>query len=230
MIKACIFDLDGTLTDTVESIARGVNRTLESFGYDPRPVEEYNFYAGDGIDMALKTGAGSGGRYGGETSAGGDPALPEMVRGGSPLPCKTLSPYLPGDPAAGELGVKRAVFSNKPHPAAVQVVEAVFGQGYFDLIQGQTAEIPGSRIPQGSSGSWRSCRYSRRNACISEIPIRTWKRDTGPAFIPWGSPGGSGPGANWRRTMRTASSTRPRRSWRSLRRKTYEEQNPPHCQ
>ena len=40
MIKACIFDLDGTLTDTVESIARGVNLTLEAFGYKPRPVEE----------------------------------------------------------------------------------------------------------------------------------------------------------------------------------------------
>ena len=49
----------------------------------------------------------------------------------------------------GELGVKRAVFSNKPHPAAVQVVEAVFGQGFFDLIQGQTAEIPRKPDPTG---------------------------------------------------------------------------------
>ena len=39
MIKACIFDLDGTLADTLESIARAVNRGLEHFGYEGRPVE-----------------------------------------------------------------------------------------------------------------------------------------------------------------------------------------------
>ena len=39
MIKACIFDLDGTIADTVESIAHAVNRVLEHFGLVPRPVE-----------------------------------------------------------------------------------------------------------------------------------------------------------------------------------------------
>ena len=45
MIKACIFDLDGTIADTVESIAHAVNRVLEHFGLVPRPVEAFNFYA-----------------------------------------------------------------------------------------------------------------------------------------------------------------------------------------
>ena len=43
MIKACIFDLDGTIADTVESIAHAVNRVLEHFGLVPRPVEAFNF-------------------------------------------------------------------------------------------------------------------------------------------------------------------------------------------
>ena len=51
MIKACIFDLDGTIADTVESIAHAVNRVLEHFGLVPRPVEAFNFYAGDGFDQ-----------------------------------------------------------------------------------------------------------------------------------------------------------------------------------
>ena len=54
MIKACIFDLDGTLTKTQESIARPVNMTLEHFGLPAMPVENYNYYAGDGLDNALK--------------------------------------------------------------------------------------------------------------------------------------------------------------------------------
>ena len=32
MYKACIFDLDGTLTDTLESIAHSVNLTLKQMG------------------------------------------------------------------------------------------------------------------------------------------------------------------------------------------------------
>ena len=59
MIKACIFDLDGTIADTVESIAHAVNRVLEHFGLVPRPVEAFNFYAGDGFDLAVEIGRAS---------------------------------------------------------------------------------------------------------------------------------------------------------------------------
>ena len=55
MIKACIFDLDGTIADTVESIAHAVNRVLEHFGLVPRPVEAFNFYAGDGFDLEMQS-------------------------------------------------------------------------------------------------------------------------------------------------------------------------------
>ena len=48
MIKVCIFDLDGTLTATLESIARPINRMLEHFGLQPHPVEKYKYYAGTG--------------------------------------------------------------------------------------------------------------------------------------------------------------------------------------
>ena len=44
MYKACIFDLDGTIADTVESIAYVGNRTLAHFHLPPIPVEDYNFY------------------------------------------------------------------------------------------------------------------------------------------------------------------------------------------
>ena len=46
MIKACIFDLDGTLTETVESIARPINRTLEFFGLEPRQETELTWPCG----------------------------------------------------------------------------------------------------------------------------------------------------------------------------------------
>ena len=41
MYKACIFDLDGTLANTVESIAYVANKVLKKFGYDPLPTERF---------------------------------------------------------------------------------------------------------------------------------------------------------------------------------------------
>ena len=54
MIKICIFDLDGTLARTQESIARPINMTLNYFGLPEQPVEAFNYFAGDGIRNALK--------------------------------------------------------------------------------------------------------------------------------------------------------------------------------
>ena len=54
MYKACIFDLDGTIADTVESMAYVGNQVLEEFGLSALPVENYNFYAGDGADELVR--------------------------------------------------------------------------------------------------------------------------------------------------------------------------------
>ena len=48
MIKAVIFDLDGTTIDTVKSIAYYVNETLKKFGYGEIEVEKFNILAGNG--------------------------------------------------------------------------------------------------------------------------------------------------------------------------------------
>ena len=52
--KAAIFDLDGTLADTVKSIAVSCNKVLTACGLRERPVEEYNYYAGDGVNELIK--------------------------------------------------------------------------------------------------------------------------------------------------------------------------------
>ena len=54
MIKAVIFDLDGTLTDTLESMAVAGNKTLKSVGLEPRSIEEYKSFAGDGADILVQ--------------------------------------------------------------------------------------------------------------------------------------------------------------------------------
>ena len=44
MFQACIFDLDGTLADTVESIAYVANQILEQFGLPVQPVNDFKYH------------------------------------------------------------------------------------------------------------------------------------------------------------------------------------------
>ena len=149
MIKLCIFDLDGTLAKTQESIARPVNMTLAHYGLPEQPVEAFNYFAGDGIKNALKR----------ALIAAGDTEASHLEEG-LPLcrawmqedPCYHVVPYDHMVWALEELkrmGIKIAVFSNKPHISAISVVETIFGKGFFDHIQGQTDLIPIKPDPSG---------------------------------------------------------------------------------
>lgn len=150
MYKVCIFDLDGTIADTVESIAHVGNQTLRAFGLPEIPVKDYNFYAGDGADVQVKRMLAA--------VPGGDKVDYEEVRTQyrkwfAENPFYHVKPYdgilelLEGLKAQG---IKIAVLSNKPHGAAVEVVHKIFGKDMFHKIQGQTSEIPRKPSPIGA--------------------------------------------------------------------------------
>ena len=46
-----IFDLDGTLLNTVSSMAKTVNEVLVHLGFSPRPEEEYKKYAEEYLNL-----------------------------------------------------------------------------------------------------------------------------------------------------------------------------------
>ncbi|MBR2341785.1 MAG: HAD family hydrolase [Clostridia bacterium] len=48
-----IFDLDGTLLDTLDDLASSVNATLKRFGYPPRSKEEVCNFVGNGVKLLL---------------------------------------------------------------------------------------------------------------------------------------------------------------------------------
>lgn len=48
LIKAVIFDLDGTLLDSIKDIAGAVNKGLEDMGYPQHPLEAFTAFVGDG--------------------------------------------------------------------------------------------------------------------------------------------------------------------------------------
>jgi phosphoglycolate phosphatase len=48
-IKTIIFDMDGTLIDSLEDIADSANTALRTYGFPVHPKEDYRFYVGDGL-------------------------------------------------------------------------------------------------------------------------------------------------------------------------------------
>ena len=49
-MKACIFDLDGTLLYTLESMEHAGSRVLKELGFSALPAENYRYYCGDGAE------------------------------------------------------------------------------------------------------------------------------------------------------------------------------------
>ena len=54
MYRTVIFDLDGTLCDSVESIAWSANRALRDFGMREASTEQYKIFVGDGVDVLIQ--------------------------------------------------------------------------------------------------------------------------------------------------------------------------------
>lgn len=142
MYKACIFDLDGTLTDTLESLTYSVNATLREIGLSQITDEQCKAFVGSGarklIERSLK--------------AAGDPELLHVEKAMEVYGrifkenCTyRVAPYegiVEMLDTLKALGVRLAVLSNKPHLQTKDVVATFFGTDTFACVQGQQEGIP----------------------------------------------------------------------------------------
>lgn len=150
MMKACIFDLDGTLTDSVKSLAYSANLTLKDLGYEPQPEECFKLFAGDGRKVLLER----------ALKAAGDEQLVHIeeaitlydgyFRKNSMYQVKPYSGILETIQELKQKGIHLSVLSNKPHEEAVKVVETVFGKEMFEIIRGQQEGIERKPSPVGA--------------------------------------------------------------------------------
>ena len=149
MKRAVIFDLDGTLSDTIASIKYCGDRAVGAFGYGPFTEQQYKYFVGDGAANLIRR----------ALAAGGDEELVHFEEAFAlyreifkDYCMYQVHPY-EGIPEliAGlkERGLKLAVLSNKPHAESISVVETLFGKGCFDMIQGQKDGVAIKPSPQG---------------------------------------------------------------------------------
>ena len=140
MIKAVIFDLDGTLLDTKGDIAASHNNGLRLFGFPERPLDDFNQIIGGGIMEAIRRSAPEGTPH--ETIV----ELNKIYQEYYPAHCaeKTI-PYegmVETVQKIGEAGIPMAIFTNKTEPTAVQLAARFFPDTKFEFVWGNDGRRP----------------------------------------------------------------------------------------
>lgn len=148
--QLCIFDLDGTLCDSVESIATSANRAMRDFGLREAAVSDYKIFVGDGVDMLIRRLL----HFAGDLEETHFEEVRERYLEYFETGCLYHVTAYPGIKEAlrklKAQGARLAVLSNKPHENTRNVVETVFGPGVFDWVQGQTGQFPRKPDPAGA--------------------------------------------------------------------------------
>lgn len=139
-----IFDLDGTILDTLLDLANAVNFAMRSKGYPERTVDEVRSFIGNGIRVLIKRAVPQG---------TGDEDYEQALEIFTKYYLEHIADYTkPYDgivDVINELkgkGCKTAVVSNKAHFAAQAVVKDFFGD-IFDAVTGKKDEFPSKPEP-----------------------------------------------------------------------------------
>ena len=141
MFKAVLFDLDGTLLETLTDLAEAMNTSLVHFGFPPHTVDAFRYFVGESVAVEARR------------------ALPESARDIETVEkvaeysqqiyadCwhKNTRPY-PGIPelltALQKRGLKLAVLSNKIDKFTKTMVKTLLPRWRFEMVQGALPDVP----------------------------------------------------------------------------------------
>ena len=140
-IKCAVFDLDGTLLNTIKTITHYLNFALQKSGLSPVSEQECSGFVGDGVRMLILRAIEARGEYTDSlfarmledynTAYDAEPHhLTEVYEGVGEM-LRTLT----------ESGVRLAVLSNKPHFATCATIERFFPDT-FDVVLGGREGVP----------------------------------------------------------------------------------------
>ena len=147
--RSVLFDLDGTLLDTLKDIADSVNKALSSLGFPEHEVDAYKYFVGDGEDVLVLR------------------ALPEDHRdsmtsnnvlslfhklygvhwGDNTRPFQGIPDLLD---ALTKVGIRMAVLSNKGQKSVDQTISAFLANWRFDVVLGALPSMPTKPDPTGA--------------------------------------------------------------------------------
>ena len=140
--KCCIFDLDGTLVNSIHALTYCTNLALEKFGLGPLTEDQMKTIVGDGYKMQMKRALLLAGD---EALSHYEEILPIYMEIFSENCLHDLYAYdgiLEFLHYAKSCGLGLGIVSNKPHAQAEDTVNGVFEKGLFQVVIGESETIP----------------------------------------------------------------------------------------
>ena len=191
MIKACIFDLDGTIGDTRMSMIYSVNEALKELKLPTLPDEEIVSYVGNGAKYLVERVA----------EAVANPSRFEEIFSAY---MKYFSVHCSFGATAYEgiremladlkkEGILLAVLSNKPHEQTKKVIYDMFGDEIFDVVMGQREGIKRKPAPDGVYAVLEKLHLSKEEVLYigdSDVDIDTAEAaKVSGVYVSWGFKG-----------------------------------------
>lgn len=182
-----VFDLDGTILDTLDDLTNAVNHAITKAGRATHPSEAVRKMIGNGVRMLIARAMGDD-----ATEAQIDSALADF-RAYYAAHMDDCTREYPGiTPMLKQLresGVRLCVCSNKYDAAVQQLIGAHF-PGLFDAITGEGADVPRKPDPAGVYKVLRAVNADPAHTCYigdSSVDLRTARNATLPCIcVTWG--------------------------------------------
>lgn len=159
MKKGVIFDLDGTLINSLPDIAESMNRALSLSGLPPFPQEAYRYKVGNGVLTLTQRCVGS------HTEC--FDAVLNAYREIYAMHCRDKTYAYPGIPellkALIALGIRVCVLTNKDQADAESVLGHLFPDVSFSSIQGRVPDLPIKPDPSGALRIMRKLKLKKED-------------------------------------------------------------------
>lgn len=185
MIKTVIFDLDGTLLNTLEDLKEAANFALSEFGYPKRSLEEIRCFVGNGVRKLIE-------RAVPEACEKIDECLCVFKKNYSENMCNNTVPYNGILKILKDLqdnGVKIGVVSNKFDSAVKELCKKYFGN-FVDIAVGQSDDVPKKPAPEGVFKVMKELGAEKISTVYigdSEVDVQTAKNSGLPCIgVTWG--------------------------------------------
>lgn len=147
--KVCIFDLDGTLINSLADLANCVNEALELHSLPTHHPGNYNYFVGNGVKNLIRAAMGD--------KAEDEKLFTSVYKAFNLLyneKCLEFTqPYAGIDEMLYELknnGIKLCVLSNKTDNFAKRIVNSLFSHGTFDSVWGKKENFPTKPSPDSA--------------------------------------------------------------------------------